>query len=69
MDNLEDDINFKILLLKIENYELQVLYDLKKKEVELVKQLITLQENIKLQKLKCKECETNFLPIDFKLDY
>jgi hypothetical protein len=63
----KDELNHRILFLKIENFELQKLNELKKKEAELYNQLLLIKYSIKLQKQICKDVQTNYTPLDLNL--
>jgi hypothetical protein len=69
IENLtNDELEFRILRLKIENFELQKLIKLKEREIVIVKMLNTIKSEIRAQRMVCDSVKTDYMATDFRTD-
>jgi len=67
VDLTNDELEFRNLRLKIENFELDKLLKLRRREHILLRVLQQIQMEIKTQKLVCDDVKTNYQLMDFEI--
>jgi hypothetical protein len=67
VDLTNDELEFRNLRLKIENFELDKLLKLRRREYILLRVLQQVEKEIKAQKLVCDDVKTNYQLSDFEI--